>query len=228
MDKFSLYVPNFLPCKEYFDPKKNNACPGCGIALAVRHTYKAVEKLIEKAVWETPSGGELFGSKTDVSLLKIKQGKTEVIICLDNEAGGSLQDAIKKQMPAIAAAEGFKYVATASPSYPFDLYDKMKKALETEGKSYIHILCPCPVGWQFEPETTVKVGRWAVESRAFSLYEVGSGFYNQTVKTLKPRQLSDYIKAQERFSEVTDEQLEEASAAVEKEYSKLLENIQPE
>ena len=48
MDKFSLYVPNFLPCKEYFEPKKNNACPGCGISLAVRQTYKAVEALIEK------------------------------------------------------------------------------------------------------------------------------------------------------------------------------------
>ena len=58
MDKFSLYVPNFLPCKEYFEPKKNNACPGCGISLAVRQTYKAVESLIEKAVWEKPASGK--------------------------------------------------------------------------------------------------------------------------------------------------------------------------
>ena len=228
MDKFSLYVPNFLPCKEYFDPKKNNACPGCGLALAARHIYKAAGKLIEKAVWEKPAGGDLYGGKTGVSLLKIKQGKTEVTVCLDNESDGTLQDAVKKQMPAIAVAEGFKYVATASPSYPFDLYDKMQRALDTEGKSYIHILCPCPVGWQFDPEITVKVGRWAVESRAFSLYEAGSGFYSQTVRTLKPRQLSDYIKAQERFSRVTDKQLSDAGAVVEKEYSKLLENVQPE
>jgi len=46
MDKFSLYVPNFLPVKECFVPEKNNACPGCGLALAIRHTYKAIEQAL--------------------------------------------------------------------------------------------------------------------------------------------------------------------------------------
>ena len=139
MDKFSLYVPNFLPCKEYFEPKKNNACPGCGISLAVRQTYKAVEALIEKAMWEKPASGKATGS-----LLKIKNGKNEITICFDNEAGGNLDKAVKKTMPAVAVAEGYKYVATASPSYPFDLYDKMESALDADGDAYIHVLCPCP------------------------------------------------------------------------------------
>ena len=60
---------------------------------------------------------------------------------------GQVLDAEKK-MPGLAVAQGYKYVATASPSYAFDLMDKVKKALETEGKSYIHVLCPCPVGWK--------------------------------------------------------------------------------
>ena len=34
----------------------------------------------------------------------------------------------KKNMMAIAVAHGIPYVATASPSYPFDLYFKVKKA----------------------------------------------------------------------------------------------------
>lgn len=227
MDKFSLYVPNFLPCKEYFDSKKNNACPGCGLALALRHVYKAVDSLIEKAVWEKPAGSDLSGGKTGVSLLRIKHGKSDVIICFDNEAGGTFDDVIAKKMPAIAIAEGFKYVATACPSYPFDLYDKVKNAIETEGKSYIHILCPCPAGWKFESEDTVKVGFKAVETNAFPLYEVGSGCYNLTIKTLKPKKLADYIKAQERFADVADSKIEQAGAAVEKAYTKLLENVQP-
>jgi pyruvate ferredoxin oxidoreductase beta subunit len=103
----------------------------------------------------------------------------------------------------------------------------MKRALETNGKSYIHILCPCPAGWQFETEDTVKVGFWAVESLAFPLYEVGSGFYNLTIRTLKPRPLADYISAQGRFTDVTDKQIKAAGAKIEKEYKKLLENIQP-
>jgi len=227
MDKFSLYVPNFLPCKEYFDPAKNNACPGCGLALALRQVYKAVEGLIEKAVWDKPAKSDFLGSSSAVSLLRIKHAKGEILVCFDNEAGGSLQDAIAKKMPGVAIAEGFKYVATACPSYPFDLYDKMKKAAETEGKSYVHILSPCPVGWKFESEDTVKVGFKAVESNAFPLYEAGTGFYNITIKMLKPKQLADYVKAQERFAKVTDDEIAQAAAAVEKQYGRLLEEAQP-
>lgn len=226
MDKFSLYVPNFLPIKEFPVLKKDNVCVGCGVALAIRQIGKAVEKLLEKAVCERPIGDSIFGFKTESTFLKIKQRKHEVIVCLDDEQGGTLGDTVYKTMPAVAVAEGFKYVATACPSYPFDLYDKMKTAIETEGKSYIHILCPSPSGWQFATEDTVKVGFWAVESLAFPLYEVASGFYNLTNKTLKPRPLSDYLKAQGRFAEITDEQLETASATVDKEYNKLLENFQ--
>ena len=223
MDKFSLYVPNFLPCKEYFEPKKNNACPGCGISLAVRQTYKAVEDLIEKAVWEKPASGKASGS-----LLKIKNGKNEITICFDNEAGGNLDKAVKKTMPAVAVAEGYKYVATASPSYPFDFYDKIKSALDADGDAYIHVLCPCPEEWGFDCENTVKVGFWAVESNAFPLYEVGTGFYNQTIKILNQRSLGEYLSAQKRFKKTTDKQFKKAEDTVKKEYSKLLENIQPE
>ncbi len=227
MDKFSLYVPNFLPCKEYFDPAKNTACPGCGLALALRQVYKAVEGLIEKAVWEKPAKSDFPGGSSAVSLLRIKQAKGEVLVCFDNEAGGGLQDAIAKKMPAVAIAEGFKYVATACPSYPFDLLDKMKKAAETEGKSYVHILCPCPAGWKFESEETVKVGFKAVECNAFPLYEAGAGFCNITVKMLKPKELAGYVKAQERFAAVTDAEIAQAAAAVEKQYGRLLEETQP-
>lgn len=234
MDKFSLYVPNFLPCKEYFVPEKNQACPGCGLALAVRQTYKALEEKIEKATWQPLMEGkpleetlDVFGvGKTEVSFLRIPKGKADLILCLDNEAGGSLNEALKKSIPSIAVAESFRYVATACPSYPFDLYEKVKRGLETEGKAYIHILCPCPEGWQFEPELAVKIGCWAVESRAFPLYEVGGGVYHLTVKTPEPRALADYLKAQKRFEGLSEGEIEEAQTLVENEYKKLIDTVQ--
>lgn len=228
MDKFSLMVPNFLPSEEYFHSKKNHTCIGCGVSLAARHVGKAVETLLDKAVSRRSAGGSFFGGTTEAAMLTIKNGKNEIIICLDDEPENRLDGAVKKALPALAVAEGFKYVATASPSYPFDLYDKMKKALETEGKSYVHILCPCPLAWEYATEDTVKVGFWAVESQAFPLYEVGSGHYSLSVKTLKPRSLGEYIEAQGRFGDVTEKQLKAASATVQKEYKKLLEKIQPE
>lgn len=224
MDKYSLMVPNFLPCKEYFDIKKNSACPGCGISLAVRHVYKAIEGAIEKATWEAPASVDLFGKKAAVSIMKIKQGKAEVVICFDNEAGGKLEDALVKKMPAVAVAQGYKYVATACPSYAFDMFDKVKKALETEGKSYIHVLCPCPVAWKFEPENTVKVGFKAVETLAFPLYEVGSGFYNITIKTLQPKKIDVYLTAQERFEKLSAKEMSQAAETVKKEFARLVEN----
>jgi len=227
MDKFSLYVPNFLPRREYFDPSKNNACPGCGIALALRHVYKAVEGMIEKAVWEKPSPNDFFGDTQGLSFLRIKRGTTDLLICFDNEAGASLQDVLIKKLPGVALAEGFTYVATACPSYPFDLYDKIKRAAETNGRSYVHILCPCPVGWKFEAEDTVKVGFKAVETNVFPLYETGDGFCNITVKTMKPKSPAVYFKAQERFSAMSDEEIAQAGAALERQYARLVEQSQP-
>ena len=234
MDKFSLYVSNFLPCKEYFVPEKNQACPGCGLALAIRQTYKALEKGIEKASWQPLMEGDtrkkaldIFGgAKTEVSFLQIPKGKTDLILCLDNEAGGTLNEAIEKTMPSVAVAEGFQYVATACPSHPFDLYEKVKRGFQTEGKAYIHILSPCPQEWQFEPELTVKIGRWAVESRAFPLYEVGGGVCELTVTTPKPRLLADYLKAQKRFENLPEKEMDEAQVFVENEYKKLLDAAQ--
>ncbi len=226
MDKFSLYVPNFLPREEFFDPKHNQTCIGCGVSLAVRLVGKAAEGLLHKAVCERQSAAELFGVTSDAAFLKLKQGKQTTIICLDDEPENSLDSAVKKTLPGIAVAEGFQYVATACPSYPFDLFEKVQRALESQGNAYLHILCPCPSAWQYKTEDTVKVGFWAVESLAFPLYEVAAGFYNMTVKTLKPRPLSEYLSAQARFAKATEKQLAAAGKQVEKEYGKLLENIQ--
>ena len=235
MDKFSLYVPNFLPCKEYFVPEKNTACPGCGLALAIRQTYKALGKEIEKATWESLRGNDaagntpdLFGvGRTEVSFLHIpKKGKAHLMVCLDNEAGGSLPDALEKPMPSLAVAEGFSYVATASPSHPFDLYEKVQRGLDAEGNAYLHVLCPCPQGWQFDPDLTVKVGRWAVESRAFPLYEAGGGAYTISLETPQPRSLAEYLKAQERFAHLSEQEIEEAQVSVNNGYKKLEDAVQ--
>ena len=49
MDKYSLMVPNFIPVKEYFDPKHSDTCIGCGVSLAARLVGKALEKAFDQA-----------------------------------------------------------------------------------------------------------------------------------------------------------------------------------
>jgi len=228
MDKYSLMVPNFIPAQEYFDPKHSETCIGCGVSLAARLVGKALEKDFARAVCERRSGDDLFGVKTDAAFMRIKKGNEQLVICFDDEPSNSLRDAFLKKLPAVAVAEGIAYVATACPSYPFDLMEKVKRAMEAEGSAYIHILTPCPLAWQFPTEDTVKVGFKAVESLAFPLYEVASGFYNLTNTTLKPRAVEEYIRAQGRFEKATAAQVKNAAATVEKEYKKLLEKVQPE
>ncbi len=213
MDKFSLFVPNFLPTLEYVDPKKNETCVGCGVSVAVRQIGKVIENLVDDVAFER--------SGTKLPSLRVKKGKSEIVFCLDDEADGGIDGAVKKNQPKEAVSSGVPYVATASPSYPFDFVEKIKKALKVEGKSYIHVLCPWPSGWQFDTQNTVKVGFKAVESLAFPLYEVEGGSYRLTNRTLKPRALVDYIGAQKRFSSIKEEEVKAASASVQEEYNKL-------
>jgi pyruvate/2-oxoacid:ferredoxin oxidoreductase beta subunit len=228
MDKYSLMVPNFIPTKEYFDPKHSDSCIGCGVSLAARLVGKGLEKALSGATCTRSSGADLFGVKTDAAFMRIKKGKAELIICFDDEPSNKLQDALTKKLPAVAVAEGIAYVATASPSYPFDLMEKVQRAMDAEGSAYIHILTPCPAAWKYPTEDTVKVGFKAVETLAFPLYEIASGFYNLTNTTLKPRAIEEYIRAQGRFEKATAAQIKSAAATVEKEYKKLLEKVQPE
>jgi pyruvate ferredoxin oxidoreductase beta subunit len=240
MDKFSLYTGQFLSFHEHFAPKGHRACQGCGVALAVRHVYKALEgkcTSIEKAAWQIPwkhSGlaqSEKQSSVIEPALLSIgkeKNPKDTLYICFDNECieGKIDKQALIKRQPAIALANDFKYVATACPSHPFDLIEKVIKAWEAAGNSYVHILCPCPIAWEFPFENTVRVGRMAVEARLFPLYEVAGEFYHITVEEPKPRPVADYIKQQQRFLHWKQAQTAALQAEVDTLYAQLKDKAQ--
>jgi len=115
----------------------------------------------------------------------------------------------KKDMPGIAAAHNIPYVATACPSYPFDLMDKVRKGALTPGPAYIHVLSVCPTGWRCAPELAIKVGRLAVETGVFPLYEVENGRYKLTIDVPQLRPVQDYLKLQGRFRHLSEETVKE-------------------
>ncbi len=131
----------------------------------------------------------------------------------------------KKNMPAIAVAHDIPYVATACPSYPFDLIAKVNKASEITGPSYIHILSPCPTGWRFAPDLTIRMGRLAVESGVFPLYEVEDGKYRLNLDFPKLRPVGDYLSLQGRFRHLPEEIVDRIQERVNIEYSKLKEKV---
>lgn len=241
MDKYSLYAAQFLTFKEHFVPKGHNACKGCGVALAVRQVYKALDiptTALEKAKWQIPWEQSLLikddmpSGGTHAALLSIPKENAEkdalLNIYFDNEASdrGPDAEALLKRLPAIAAASGYAYAATACPSHPFDLVEKIRTGWAAKGAAYIHILCPCPVGWGFDAQDTVRIGRMAVEARVFPLYELVNGYAQITGDEPNPRPLKEYIKVQERFASWNAKKIEALQEAVTKTFGALKDKTQ--
>ena len=129
----------------------------------------------------------------------------------------------KKNMPAIVAAHNIPYVATASPSYPFDLMSKVKKGLDAAGPAYVHILSVCPVGWRCPPDLSVRIGRLAIETGIFPLYEVGDGRYKLSLDLPQLRPVQDYLKLQGRFRHLSEEVIKKIQDRLNADYAKLKE-----
>jgi pyruvate ferredoxin oxidoreductase beta subunit len=176
-------------------------------------------------------GGD--GGTADIGLQALsgamERGHNLIYICYDNEAymntgiqrsgstpyGASTttsphgkesfgEDRPKKNMPMIMAAHGIPYIATASISYPEDFMKKVKKASEIEGPAYIHLQQPCTTGWGYSPEKTIELGRLAVETGSWILYEIEEGEFKVTYRPLQRRAVKEYLNAQKRFKHLTE------------------------
>jgi len=129
----------------------------------------------------------------------------------------------KKNMPEIAAAHNIPYVATATHGYPFDLMKKVRKAVDTPGPAYVHILSVCPTGWRSATDTVIRQSRLAVQTGVFPLYEVENGVYKMTVTPSKLRPVTDYLKIQGRFRHLSDDVIKQIQKRVVSDYNMLLE-----
>jgi pyruvate ferredoxin oxidoreductase beta subunit len=129
----------------------------------------------------------------------------------------------KKNMAAIAAAHNIPYVATACPSYPIDLIQKVKKAANLEGAAYVHILSVCPTGWRSAPDLSIKLGRLAVETGSFPLYEVEHGRYRLNIDFPKLKPIQEYLKLQGRFRHLTEDMIKEIQKRIHHDYEQLRE-----
>jgi pyruvate ferredoxin oxidoreductase beta subunit len=115
---------------------------------------------------------------------------------------------VKKDLPAIAAAHGVPYIATATIGNQMDITAKAKKALTFSGPKYLQILVGCVPGWGYEPELTVELGRLAQRSGLYPVFEMENGKITKVMKVPQnPPKVEEYCKPQKRFSHLfkTDE-----------------------
>ena len=127
----------------------------------------------------------------------------------------------KKNLPSIMVAHEIPYVATACPAYYRDLMNKVKKGLEVKGPAYIQILSPCPTGWRCPTDNAIEVGRLAVQTGMFPLYEVENGKYtiNYAPSTLKL--VTEYTKTQGRFRHLSEADLAHIQTKVNQDWARL-------
>jgi len=105
----------------------------------------------------------------------------------------------KKDLIGVCVAHGVEYAATACVAYWNDYITKVRRAAAVKGPAVIHVLAPCPLGWRFETNQTIKLAKLAVQTRYFPLYEVERGKYKLSMKVPKPVPLEEFLKPQGRF-----------------------------
>jgi pyruvate ferredoxin oxidoreductase beta subunit len=154
-----------------------------------------------------------------------ERGTNFIYICYDNEAYGNTgmqrsgstpygawttttpsgKKERKKDMPLIMAAHKIPYVATACTSYPLDFFNKLRKAKGIEGTKYIHLLAPCPTGWRYDNSKTIEIGRLAVTTGLYVLYEIENGKFklnspsDRLIDQTKRKPINEYFALQGRF-----------------------------
>lgn len=179
------------------------------------------------------------GGTVDIGLQALsgaaERGTDFIYVCYDNEAYGNTgfqrsgsspfgsrttttptgKREHKKDVPMIMAAHGIPYVATACVSYPLDFVSKLRKAKEMVGTKYLQILTPCPPGWRYSTERTVEMGRLAVQTGIWALFEIKNGLFKLSspstalIDRTKRKPVEEYLREQGRFDQLTPEDVEE-------------------
>ena len=170
-----------------------------GIRAAMRTKGKGDANLL---VW----AGD--GGTVDIGIQSLsgaaERGEDFVYVCYDNEAymntgtqrSGSTpyaawttttptgKEETKKDVAEIMLAHKIPYVATVSIGYPLDFMQKFMKARDMRGQGlrYIHFHVPCPPGWRYPSEHTVRVAKTAVDTGMWVLWEAEYGKMRITVE----------------------------------------------
>ena len=231
----------------------NAAAVGSGVEAGLK-ALRRKGKIADRRVKSVAIGGD--GGTMDIGFQALsgamERGHDMLYVCFDNEAymntgiqrssgtpflastttapaGKKIpgNQVWKKNLAEIMVQHNLPYVATASPSYPLDFMNKVKKARRVKGPSYIHCLVTCPTGWRSTSETCIKLGRLALETGIFPLYEVENGIYKLTVEIPeKHRPVGDYLKLQGRFRHLTPDQIQVIQTRVDLEFKKLMNKVE--
>lgn len=125
-----------------------------------------------------------------------------------------------KNLPLVMSMHDIAYVATATLSHLEDYAKKLTKAKEKskEGFAYVHVFCPCLVGWKIPMDSSIEVCRAAVRTNFFPLWECEEGEYRITQKVSKPKPIADFTKLMGKYHHLDEQMLKEFQRIVDKRF----------
>jgi len=127
------------------------------------------------------------------------------------------KDTAERNMPMMMIYGKARYVATAVSAYVRDLVVKVQEALQNQ-PSYLNVVVPCQVSWQYTPENGVQISRRLVQTGMVPLWSFKEGVFKRTVKIQPEERLpvTELLKLQRRYERVTPEEVEELEAHIER------------
>ena len=128
-----------------------------------------------------------------------------------------------KDLPMIMSMHDIPYVATATLSHLDDYAEKLTKAKAAarEGFAYLHVFCPCLVGWKIPMNGSIEVCRAAVRTNYFPLWESEAGHYRFTRKINKPKPVTELTRLLGKFKHLQEKELAVLQGHVDKRYRRI-------
>jgi len=232
----AIYPVTAFKVPHIFYTYSNAGAGASGLEVALERMGKKMK------VFLFAGDGGMFDIGLQTFSAALERGHEIVYMCYDNEAymntgvqrSGSTprlsktkttpfgKPQNKKNLMKIVEAHGNVYAATASPAYPKDLMKKIAKAREAGKPAFIHVLTPCPTGWEFPDDQAIEIARLAVETSFFPLYEYDNGAVKVKRPGKKKKPVEAYFKAQGRFSQMSDSEIADYQIYVDNQFEELL------
>jgi len=222
----------------FFFSYSNAGAASSGMEVAMKR------KGIDSDIVLVAGDGAIFDIGLQTFSAALERGHRVIYLCYDNQAymntgvqrSGSTPHMAKtkttlsgrlgrvKNIEQIVAAHGDVYIATACSAYPKDLLRKANKAKSLNKPSFLHIVCPCPPGWEYAPELGIEIARLGVETGIVVLYEYENGkiTVNYVPKEKKP--VEEYLLKQGRFSHLSKADIVEIQKETDRNYYQLMES----
>jgi pyruvate ferredoxin oxidoreductase beta subunit len=223
---------------------ENAGATASGVETAYRALQKRGKFPKDKKIKFVAFGGD--GGTYDIGLQSLsgalERGHQFLYVCYDNEGymntGGQRSGATpygadtettpagkvsfgkrekRKDLMSIVIAHHLRYAAQANVAFLPDLKKKAKKALETEGPSFLLVMQPCTNLWKYPTSEYVNIGKMATETNFWPLYEYENGKYTINWATENRKPIEEFIKTQGRFKHLFKPGNEKVIAEIQKE-----------